>query len=357
MLEMIENMTNWYIRFNRKRLKGENGTEDTLHALNTLFELLFTIVRAMAPFTPFITDNIYGRLRKYIPAEYLPETNESVHYLEFPEVREELFDEVVERRFVRMKAVIDLARTSRERKAIGLKTPLKTLVVIHSDQQYLDDVKSLESYITSELNVHNLVLSTEEDKWGVEYGVIADWPVLGKKLKKDAPKVRNALPNLTSTQVKAFVANKEMEVAGVKIVAEDLIVTRGVAKTDALKNMEANTDNDVLTILDTELYPDLESEGLAREIINRVQRLRKKAGLLATDDIKMEYKVLNDPIGLEEVFTKHSDAFHKALRRPLDKADITKIEPLHPGQDLQKVILEEEQLIGEAVFFLRLLKL
>lgn len=357
MVEMIEYMTNWYIRFNRKRLKGENGKEDTIHALNTLFELLYTIVRAMAPFTPFITDNIYGRLRQYIPTEYLPETNESVHYLEFPEVREELFNDDVERRFTRMKTIIELARTSRERKAIGLKTPLKTLVVIHSDQQYLDDVKSLESYITSELNVHNLVLSTDEDKYGVEYGVIADWPVLGKKLKKEVGKVRNALPSLTSAQVKGFVTDKKIDIAGVTIVEGDLIVTRGVQKTDANKNLEANTDNDVLTILDTELYADLESEGLAREIINRVQRLRKKAGLLATDDIKMEYKVTKDPIGLEEVFVKHTDAFEKALRRPLDKAIVTQVEPLHPGEDLDKVILEEEQEIGEATFFLRLLKL
>lgn len=121
MLEMIDNMTNWYIRFNRKRLKGEFGLEDTLHALNSLFEVLYTLVRGMAPFTPFITDNIYRRLRPYIPRESLPENNESVHFLPFPEVREELFDADVERKFSRMQKVIELARVSRERKAIGLK--------------------------------------------------------------------------------------------------------------------------------------------------------------------------------------------------------------------------------------------
>jgi len=316
--------------------------------------VLFTIVRGMAPFVPFLTDNIYRRLRQYIPSGSLPGNSESIHFLAFPEVREELFDADVERKFSRMQKVIELARTSRERKAIGLKIPLKTLVVIHPDQSYLEEVKSLESYITSELNVRDLVLSSDEEKYGVEYRVNADWPVLGKKLKKDVGKVKNALPSITSTQVKQFVKDKEIEIADVKIVEGDLVVIRGLAQAEALKDMETNTDNDVLTILDTKLYPELESEGLAREVINRVQRLRKKAGLIATDDVIMEYKVHKDPVGLGKVFEEHKAMFEKVLRRPLDTTDITKLET---GEYLDKVILEEEQEIGEATFLLRLVKL
>lgn len=118
---MIDNTTNWYIRFNRKRLKGEYGTEDTLHALNSLFEVLFILVRALAPFTPFLADNIYLRLLPYIPKELLPEDSRSVHFLSFPEVRTELFDEDIERRVARMQKVIELNRVARDRKAIGLK--------------------------------------------------------------------------------------------------------------------------------------------------------------------------------------------------------------------------------------------
>ena len=118
---MIDNTTNWYIRFNRKRLKGEYGTEDTLHALNSLFEVLFILVRALAPFIPFLTDNIYLRLLPYIPKELLPEDARSVHFLSFPEVRTELYDEEIERRVGRMQKVIELNRVARDRKAIGLK--------------------------------------------------------------------------------------------------------------------------------------------------------------------------------------------------------------------------------------------
>jgi len=238
-----------------------------------------------------------------------------------------------------------------------LQIPLKTLVVIHYSREYLDDVKSLESYITSELNVTELVLSSDEDKYGVEYKAIADWPVLGKKLKKDMGKVKNALPSVTSADVKKYVDSGELDIAGVKIVAGDLVVVRGLAQTETTKDMETNTDNDVLTILDTALYPELEREGLAREIINRVQRLRKKAGLVPTDDVRMEYKVIKDPVGLEKAFEQHTQMFEKALRRPLDKAEVTRVEPLHPGVDLDKLILQEEQEIGEATFLLRLMKL
>lgn len=360
LLELIDNTTNWYIRFNRRRLKGEYGIEDTQRALNTLFEVLYTLTRGLAPFTPFITDNIYQRLLPHIPESLQGEDPRSVHFLPFPEVREELFNEGVERQVSRMQRVIELGRVSRERRAIGLKQPLKTLIVIHPDESYLADIRSLEDYIIEELNIHSLILSSDEEKYRVQYSVTADWPSLGKKLKKDAQKVKKALPNLTSDDVRRFVQAKTITVEGIPLGEEDLIVRRGLREDDASKTLETNTDNDVLTILDTELYPELAREGIAREIINRVQQLRKRAKLVPTDDVKMEYKVLSDPekIGLEEVFEGHGKAFEKALRRPLDKHVVTKFGGEVPnGDDVEVVIAEEEQEVQKATFLLRLVKL
>jgi isoleucyl-tRNA synthetase len=351
LLELIDNTTNWYIRFNRRRLKGENGLEDTLHALNALFEVLFTLCRGLAPFTPFLADTIYLRLLPHIPKKLQGEDARSVHFLPFPDVRQELFDANVERRVGRMQRVIELARVSRERRAIGLKTPLKTLVVIHYDQQYLDDVKSLENYITEELNVRDLVLSSDEDKYKVEYSVTADWPVLGKKLKKDMARVKKALPTLTSDQVKQYLADKKIIVDGIQLDEGDLVVRRGIKEDEESKHMETNTDRDVLTILDAAMHPELAEEGLAREVINRVQRLRKKAGLQQTDDVKMEYRVASDPenVGLANVFQSQGAAFEKALRRPVEKQE---------GEgSADKLIAEEEFEVQQATLVLRLLKL
>lgn len=351
LLELIDNTTNWYIRFNRRRLKGEYGLEDTRHALNALFEVLFTLCRGLAPFTPFLSDTIYQKLLAYIPAELQGEDARSVHFLPFPEVRQELFDAEVERRVSRMQKVIELARISRERRTIGLKTPLKTLVVLHYDKQYLDDVKSLETYITEEMNIRDLVLSSDEDKYNVQYSVNADWPVLGKKLKKDMARVKKGLPGLTSDQVKGYIKDGEILVDGIPLQKGDLVVKRGIKEDEASKKLETNTDGDVLTILDTELYPELAEEGLAREIVNRVQRLRKKAGLEPTDDVKMEYRVLSDPenVGMSTIFDSQVRAFEKALRRPVEKQN--------EGENADGLIIDEEFEVQGAMLGLRLLKL
>jgi isoleucyl-tRNA synthetase len=359
LLGLIDNTTNWYIRFNRRRLKGEFGVEDTKHALNTLFEVLYTLCRGLAPFTPFITDNIYQRLLPHIPESLRAEDPRSVHFLDFPKVREELFDEVIERRVGRMQSVIELGRVCRERRAIGLKTPLKTLVVIHRDPVYLDDVKGLQSEICAELNVLNLVLSDDEDKYNVQYSANADWPVLRTKLKKEIGKVKKALPELTSNDVRDFVRSGKIVVSGVELVSEDLVVKRGLKESDASKYQEFNTDDDVVIILDVEMHPELAEQGLAREIVNRVQRLRKKAGLIPTDDVGMEYRVLSDPnnTGLEKVFETQTSMMEKALRRPMDKHVITEMEGKIPEGKTETVIAEEEQEVGKATFLLRLVKL
>jgi isoleucyl-tRNA synthetase len=298
-------------------------------------------------------------LLPHIPTNIQGEDPRSVHFLPFPTVREELFDAEIERRVGRMQRVIELARVSRERRTVGLKTPLKTLIVIHPDPVYLEDVRSLEGYIIEELNVRDLILSSDEAKYNVQYSVTADWPVLGKKLKKDVQRVKKALPSLSSDQVRDFVLQKSMLVDGIRLEDGDLVVRRGLKENESSKNLETNTDDDVLTILDAELYSELADEGLAREIINRVQRLRKKAGLQPTDDVKMEYKVLSDPdnIGLATVFSGQASAIEKALRRPIDHHVVTEVEGTIPEKAEKGIILEEEQEIQKAVFLLRLLTL
>jgi isoleucyl-tRNA synthetase len=359
LLGLIDDTTNWYIRFNRTRLKGGFGVQDTLHALNTLFEVLYTLCRGLAPFTPFITENIYQRLLPYIPKALQAEDPRSVHFLSFPEVREELFNEEIERQIGRMQSVIDLGRLCRERRGIGVKMPLKTMVVIHRDSQYLEDVRRMETDICAELNVHNLILTSEEDKYQVQYSATADWPVLGKKLKKDAVRVKKGLPNVTPEAVREYMASGKLVVDGIELGPEDLIVKRGLKEDPANKEQEFNTDNDVIVILDMAVYPELHEQGLAREIINRVQKLRKKAGLVPTDDVGMEYRVLADPdkVGIEKVFETQSGILEKALRRPMDKHVITEVEGKIPEDKKEDVIIVEEQEVQKATFLLRLVKL
>jgi isoleucyl-tRNA synthetase len=119
LLKLIDTLTNWYIRLNRKRLKGDNGIEDAKVALNVLCEVLFTLTRLMAPFSPFICETMYQNLKNYIPES--SEDTRSVHFLMFPKVKEVYFNEDIERAVGNMQTVIELGRFIREQKTISLK--------------------------------------------------------------------------------------------------------------------------------------------------------------------------------------------------------------------------------------------
>ncbi|CCH62703.1 hypothetical protein TBLA_0I00400 [Henningerozyma blattae CBS 6284] len=343
LLQFIDSLTNWYIRFNRRRLKGENGVSDCVKALNTLFEALFTFVRAMAPFTPFLSDSIYLRMKEYIPADIISKfgkDSRSVHFLSYPVVREELFDEAIEKAVGRMQSVIELGRNIREKKTISLKTPLKSLVILHGDKEYLKDVAALKNYIVEELNVRDVIITDDEAKYGVEYTAIADWPVLGKKLKKDAKKVKAALPTVTSEQVVQYLETGKLVVDGIELVKGDLNVVRGLPESKTQEGQETRTDQEVLIILDTKIYDELKTEGLARELVNRIQKLRKKCGLEATDDVLVKYDLVKDTIDFESVIKAHGEMLTKTCRSEISKDDGKRTD----------AIADEEQTINDTVF-------
>lgn len=355
LLTLVDDLTNWYIRFNRQRLKGGDSLGDCTAALNTLTQALFTLVRAMAPFTPFLADGIYRRMAALFSATDLEEfcvnparakDTRLVHFLKFPQVQEELFNPEIERAVGRMQKVIELGRNIREKKMVLLKQPLKTFVVIHHDPEFLADVRLLQLYIVGELNVRELVITDDEAKYGVEYSAVADWPVLGKKLKKDVKKVKDALPLLLLAEVQDYAATGKVTVAGIELVEGDLNVVRGLPQLAANTGHEVRTDGEVLVILDTNVHAELKTEGVAREMVNRLQRLRKKGGLVATDDARAQYQVVQNGGDIDAVFAEHAEALAKPCRHPLEKW----------SDDGSEVVVEDEVTIGDAVLKLRLLR-
>ena len=166
LVKFIDNLTNWYVRMNRRRLKGEDGSADCKAALDSLFSVLMTMVRIMAPFTPFLTEMMYQQLRKKVPS-FGDADKKSVHYLLLPAPRKDLIDVDIERAVARMQSVVDLGRVLRDRKTMPIKYPLPEVVVIHKDEECLKDLRSLERYILEELNVRGLTLSGDKASYGV----------------------------------------------------------------------------------------------------------------------------------------------------------------------------------------------
>lgn len=246
----------------------------------------------------------------------------SIHFLRYPTVRDDLFDEIVERRVHRMQAVIQQGRLARERRVLPIKTPLKTFTVIHSDPQFLEDVRGLQNYIIDELNIVELHTTSDEKAHGVVYNALPDIKSLGIKFKKNAAPIKKALPSLSAADIKSFMETGKITVAGCELVREDLRVRREIPPTDANKHLEVaiDEDNSLLVILDTIVYPELAPLQLAREIVNRVQKLRKTAGLVPTDDIRMTYRVVQDEDGeIESMFGSQRHMFNKAVQGEISK--------------------------------------
>jgi isoleucyl-tRNA synthetase len=223
------------------------------------------------------------------------------------------------------------------------------LLVFHADEQYLSDVKSLQRYLQSELNVRDIVFTSDEDACGIRYRAVADWGVLGKKLRKDIGRVKNALPSVSSHDIKAYLTSGKLTVDGIELVAGDLAVQRYISLPQGSEQYGTHTDNDVVVRLDIQAHPELVSEWLARELINRIQKLRKKGGLQATDDVEVFY-LFEDGSGAEllAAMKEHAEVIRKAVRNvPVDVKE---------RQASSMLLIEEEQEVADCKFMLSLVR-
>lgn len=319
LVKFVDMLTNWYVRTNRRRLKGESGTEDCLWALETLFSVLFSMCRLMAPFTPFITEMMYQNLCHLIdPASIEEKDTSSIHYLMMPQVRESLIDKRIENAVSQMQSVIELGRVIRDRKTLPVKYPLKEVVVIHQDPEALKDIRSLQKYILEELNVRQLTLSTDKDKYGIRLRAEPDHMVLGKRLKGAFKAVTASIKELTSEQLEAFQKTGCITVDGHELHEEDLrLMYTFDQSSGTAAQYEAHSDSQVLVLLDVTPDQSMVDEGVAREVINRIQKLRKKGHLVPSDEITVYYRSQPEGEYLASVIQAHTDFILATTKAPL----------------------------------------
>ncbi|KAL6112197.1 iars1 [Pungitius sinensis] len=319
LVKFVDMLTNWYVRTNRRRLKGESGTEDCLWALETLFSVLFSMCRLMAPFTPFITETMYQNLRHLIdPASVEEKDSGSIHYLMLPQVRESVIDKRIESAVCQMQSVIELGRVIRDRKTLPVKYPLKEVVVIHQDPEALKDIQSLQKYILEELNVRQLTLSTDKDKYGIRLRAEPDHMVLGKRLKGAFKAITTSIKELTSEQLEVFQKTGSIKVDGHELHEEDLrLMYTFDQSSGSAAQYEAHSDAQVLVLLDVSPDQSMMDEGVAREVINRIQKLRKKGHLVPSDEITVYYRCQPEGQYLGSVIQAHTDFILATTKAPL----------------------------------------
>ncbi len=322
LLKFIEQLTNWYVRANRRRLKGQSNTKEDRHqALSTLTYVLYNLCRLMAPMTPFITETMYQHLRLALPAS---EHVDSIHYLTIPEAVSEAKNAAVESAIKSLQRVVELGRNCREVRNIGLKMPLKTLVVASTSQALLDELRNLEEYLKEELNVRSVEYENKPVKY-VRPVVVANPRVMAKKLGKKFKEVAAALAALEPEAVDAFQASGSVTVLDETVAFEDVTVEVQASENSANPNLELAFEGNVVAVLDCNIDKDFIIESLAREVVNRVQRLRKAAGLLPQDKVVAYYtlpstEVASDALALNDVIAASGEFFATALSCELKAA-------------------------------------
>jgi isoleucyl-tRNA synthetase len=354
-LRFLESLTNMYIRFNRRRLKGEQVDEDARGPLNVLFHIILNFSLVMAPFAPLLSENIYQRLLPHIVSEDGKDVR-SIHFLDYPKVDETFCDSGIERAVAALEQVIEAGRSLRKSRDIPLKTPLRGLTVVSVDEQFCYDVAGLQSYALDELNVRNIKIDSNEEAYGVSYRATPNFKALGMRLKKDLPKVQAALKSLTQAQLAAFMSSGVLEVAGHELTGDDLQVTRFLASENSSNensDVLAHCDRSIVVLLDCTEDAELKSEGLAREFVNRIQRLRKAAGLKASDSVSISIKLNSDPEGeIAAALESQKSFICGALKQAPETIKVEDVVVV--GED---VLMTGEAEINSATLSLSLLKL
>jgi isoleucyl-tRNA synthetase len=291
LFNFIEDLTNWYIRLNRRRFWEEGMTPDKTAAYSTLYTTLESLSRLMAPFAPFLADHIYQELKGFGG-----KTEESVHLCSFPEADEARINSTLEIAVGRMQQVVLLGRQKRINEGVKVKTPLNTLKVIHQDQDLLKEMSKLEEYIKIELNIKNIQYLTNESDF-VVLSAKPNLPVLGKKLGKEMGAFKPLIEKLSSVDVQRIENGEKVKINNVDFDASEILVFR-----NAKPGTQAVTNRLITIDLDCTLDQNLIDEGLAREMVNRIQKTRKDSNFNVAD--RIEVSIFTTP-ELAKVFEKY----------------------------------------------------
>ncbi len=268
-----DDFSNWYIRSNRRRFWASELTEDKKAVYLTTYETLLTLAKITAPVTPYISEEIYQNLTG----------KTSVHLEDFPKVDEELLSKDLEQRMELVRDICSLGRNAREDAAIKVRQPLNFMILPLVDEAVIED---FESIIKEELNIKEIVYKDDMTEY-MDYIVKPNFKVVGKVFGSKMKDFQEAVSKLNINDVNKIKAGYfKMNFLGEEIdVTEDMILT-------TLKNKKgycAASNGKTSIVLDTSLTEDLILEGLAREVVRKVQSLRKEADFVITDHINLYY--------------------------------------------------------------------
>jgi isoleucyl-tRNA synthetase len=280
----IDQLSNWYVRRNRRRFwKSEIGKDKTA-AYQTLYDCLITISKLMAPFAPFLAEEIYLNLNTATQKENVA----SVHLDFIPSVNESAIDEDLEERMSKVQRVVYLVRAIRNKSNLKVRQPLKRIILPVANPKYQNEIELMRDVILDEINVKTIEYVSDDSEI-VHKKLKPNFKAIGPKFGKSVQAVANTIKSMESKAI------KELEKTGkfdLNVSGENFVITLEDVEIfhEDIKGWLVETDNEITVALDAELTEELINEGFAREFVNRVQNMRKDAGFQVTDRIYIHYE-------------------------------------------------------------------
>ncbi|HEY9001030.1 MAG TPA: isoleucine--tRNA ligase [Mucilaginibacter sp.] len=288
-----EHLSNWYVRLSRRRFWKSDDSEDKLSAYQTLYTCLVTIAKLMSPIAPFFADKLYTDLNKVTKKENF----ESVHLADFPVYHKLLVNKALEERMQLAQDISSLTLSLRKKVGINVRQPLKRTLLPILNKNFRHQVEQVKDLILSETNIKDIEYITDASGF-IKKKVKPNFKALGPKVGKDMKAVAEAITNMSQDALNLFeetgsatfeIANSTFEIAlaDVEIIAEDV------------PGWQVANLGKLTVALDVTITSELKQEGISRELINRVQNLRKEKEFEVTDRINVRlssHPLINDAV-------------------------------------------------------------
>jgi isoleucyl-tRNA synthetase len=271
----------------------------------------------MSCITPFLSEYIYQNLRNGISTEDKQYSAESIHFLQIPNYQETLINERIEKMVERMQSAIEIGRKIRDQKNKSIKTPLAKVTIVHADKTAQEDLTTLSSYIKDELNCLEFEIQPNEEEY-VVYLSTPDQKEIGSVLKAKYTKdLKEKLNNLGRDDIVTYLRDGRVTINGVEIQDGWLKISKQFNdKYSKNESVGCDSSLDISVLLDITLDEKLKQKGMAREIVNKVQKLRKAVGLNIDDHVEVFYKVVpaTDASQIKQVVGDNTESISSALR-------------------------------------------
>ncbi len=284
-----EYLSNWYVRLSRRRFWKGDYQKDKISAYQTLYTCMLSIAKLAAPIAPFFMDRLYLDLITVTKKEAF----ESVHLASFPEVKEDVIDKHLERKMKNAQTISSLVLSLRAKEKIKVRQPLQKIMIPVNSTSQKEDLLAVSDLIKNEVNVKEILLLDNDASNILVKQIKPNFKALGPRFGKDMKLIASEIQKLTTEDIKKFEQNGKFNInCNEKIITlqpEDVEIT-----SQDIEGWLVANENDITVALDVTINNDLKHEGIARELVNRIQNLRKDSGFEVTDKIHVTLQTNTD---------------------------------------------------------------